>query len=465
MFAWYFKLIEAMKIQKNSFYFKNKLACLLICIGAFTSSCAQKSKHSNQNQDETKEDSVRITHWKEDLTFLKAKFETEHYDLFRIMTKKEWEAGFETLLPKLPQLRDHEVITEAMKIISKIGDGHTSIYIPFQGNYQFHQIPIAFQKFKDGIFIKGADARYKNIIGKEVIAIGGVPIETIKQRLKSITPKDNEQWLKVLGIEVYMTISEILYAINGTDDILNVKITVKDSDNTITTAHIAAELFDISKVRFADVRPDWSTAHDSSENPLPRYLKRINTFPDDFYWFEHLEDQGMVYFQLNVVFDKPNKNLNTFCKELFQFIGKHHVEKLVIDIRLNSGGNNQLNEALINQILKSKQINQKGNLYVIVGRRTFSAAMNLATNLEQRTQAIFVGEYTGSSPNFVGEDNQIILPNSKLICSASNRYWQDAPANDKRSWIVPEHFHILSSNEYKNNLDPCMEKVFKLIGH
>ncbi len=454
-----------MKIQKKTFPFKNQLVCLLICIGAFMTSCAQKTKRSDQNQIQTETDSLRVAHWQEDLNILKTKFETEHYNLFRLMTKKDWETGFETLLAKIPQLKDHEVITEAMKIISKIGDGHTSIYIPFQGKYQFHQIPVAFQEFKNGVFIKGADALYKNIIGKEVVAIGGVPIETIKQRLKGITPNDNDQWIKVLGIEVYMTISEILYAIKATEDISSVMIDMKDSDNNITTARIASEPFDISKVRFADVRPDWVTAHDASTNPLPRYLKRINTFPDDFYWFEHLEDKAMIYFQLNVIFDKPDKNLKTFCEALFQFIDDHHVEKLVIDIRLNSGGNNQLNEGLINQILKSKQINKKGNLYVIVGRRTFSAAMNLATNLEQRTNAIFVGEYTGSSPNFVGEDNQIIMPNSKLISSASNRYWQDADANDNRRWIEPEYFHVLSSYEYKNNLDPNMEKVFELIGH
>ncbi|MCG8327836.1 MAG: S41 family peptidase [Chitinophagales bacterium] len=457
------KKIEKVKKITSIYPLSIQYSFFLIGLCVFMFSCTVKNDLSNPGNTITKDQTIRVANWEEDLNFLKEQFEAEHFNLFRLMTQKEWDRSFDQLTAKIPQLKDHEVITEAMKIISRVGDGHTSIYVPFQGEYQFHQIPIAFQDFKDGVFIKGAASQYKDVVGKELISIGGVPISKVKQRLRTITPKDNDQWIKVLGIEVYMTIPEILYALNLTDDILNVTLEVKDSDNNITTEKIAAELFDINKVRFLDVRPDWITAHDASPNPLPLYLKRINNFPDDFYWFEHIQEKSMVYFQLNVVFSNPQKDLKTFCEELFQFINEHNVEKLVIDIRLNSGGNNQLNNEIITRILQSDKINKKGNLYVIIGRRTFSAAMNLATNLEQKTNAIFVGEYTGSSPNFVGEDNPITLPKSKLTASASNKYWQDADANDKRKWIEPTYFNVLSFSEYKNNLDPNMQKILELV--
>ncbi|WP_033956981.1 hypothetical protein [Psychroserpens jangbogonensis] len=455
--------MKTIKKTSKPAYHRIQYALFLVGIYFCMISCAVKNNVSVQDNTNAKEQSIRVANWKQDLNFLKGKFETEHYNLFRLMTKKEWNSGFRQIISKIPQLKDHEVITETMKVVSKIGDGHTSIYLPFKGEYQFHQIPIAFQDFKDGVFIKGADSLYQNLIGKELITIGGVPIKKIKKRLKEITPRDNKQWIKVLGIEVYMTIPEVLYSLNLTDDIQNITIEVKDSNDNITTEKITSSLFDINNVRFVDVRPDWMNAHDDSNNPLPLYLKNINDFPKDFYSFEHIKEKSMVYFQINVVFDNPKKNLKTFCEEMFKFIDDNNVENLVIDIRLNSGGNNQLNKDIISNILKSENINKKGNLYVIVGRRTFSAAMNLATNLEQKTNAIFVGEYTGSSPNFVGEDNRIILPNSNLFSSASNKYWQDSDFNDKRKWIKPNYFNILSFVEYKNNLDPNMQKIFELI--
>ena len=44
-----------------------------------------------------------------------------------------------------------------------------------------------------------------------------------------------------------------------------------------------------------------------------------------------------------------------------------------------------------------------GHLFVIIGRRTFSAAQNTVNMIEKNTNATFVGEPTGSRPNFVGE--------------------------------------------------------------
>ena len=94
--------------------------------------------------------------------------------------------------------------------------------------------------------------------------------------------------------------------------------------------------------------------------------------------------------------------LNQFTDRLMKFIDDNDVEKLIIDLRWNNGGNTMLQPYFINSIIRNKKINTRGNLYVITGGRTFSAAQNLSTYLEQQTNAIFAVEPTGSSPNFVG---------------------------------------------------------------
>lgn len=81
------------------------------------------------------------------------------------------------------------------------------------------------------------------------------------------------------------------------------------------------------------------------------------------------------------------------------------------------------------------KINQRGKLFVIVGRQTFSAAMNGAAEIERHTNAIFVGEPTGSSPNFVGETIGVNLTYSKMRGSISDLYWQSSVAMDYRTWI------------------------------
>jgi hypothetical protein len=161
--------------------------------------------------------------------------------------------------------------------------------------------------------------------------------------------------------------------------------------------------------------------------------------------------------------NKPDETLAKFCSRLFSFINEHPVQYLVIDMRNNGGGNNYLNRSLIHGLIRCDKINQPGRLFVLVGRRTFSAAMNCSVDIERNTNAIFVGEPTGSSPNFVGETTVLTLPCSGLRLSCSSLYWQSSTATDRRTWIAPEVAAEPSLDAFVNNRDPGLEAVYGYI--
>ena len=123
-----------------------------------------------------------------------------------------------------------------------------------------------------------------------------------------------------------------------------------------------------------------------------------------------------------------------------------------------------LNPSLIHEIIRCDKINQKGKLFTIIGRRTFSAAMNLTVDLERNTHMLFVGEPTGSSPNFVGEGNQIILPYSGITINASSWYHQRSSPGDQRTWIAPDIPAFLTSQDYKSNIDPAIDAILDYLG-
>jgi hypothetical protein len=181
------------------------------------------------------------------------------------------------------------------------------------------------------------------------------------------------------------------------------------------------------------------------------------------YWFEYLEDEKLVYFQYNAVRNKAADPIWMFAKRLFEFIEANPVEYLVIDMRRNGGGNNFLNVPIVQGLIKCEKVNKDGHLFVIAGRHTFSAAMNGAADIEYHTKAMFVGEPTGSSPNFIGETTMITLPWSDLQVSCSSLYWQRSVAMDYRTWIAPDLLAELSSEDYRTNRDPAMEAIFNYI--
>jgi hypothetical protein len=175
------------------------------------------------------------------------------------------------------------------------------------------------------------------------------------------------------------------------------------------------------------------------------------------YWFEYLAPDKTVYFQFNQVRNDEKEPLAQFCDRLFKFVAENDVEKLVIDLRSNSGGNGNLNMHLIQALTRADKVNRTGKLFVLIGRETFSAAMGLSSQLERQTKAIFVGEPTGSSLNAIGEMNPITLPYSKM--SGSIASMGGGNAADTRTWIAPMIYAPPTFAAYRAKRDTALEAV------
>ncbi len=154
----------------------------------------------------------------------------------------------------------------------------------------------------------------------------------------------------------------------------------------------------------------------------------------------------------------------SFSERLFKFVNGNEVEKLVIDVRWNNGGNYFLSTLLLHGIIRNEKINQRGKLFVIIGRRVFSAAQTTATFIERHANAVFVGEPTGSSPNFVGDENPITLPYSKIVANVSDLFWQTTWPQDNRTWIAPQIYVPPTFAAYRANRDPALEAILNYPG-
>jgi hypothetical protein len=201
-------------------------------------------------------------------------------------------------------------------------------------------------------------------------------------------------------------------------------------------------------------------ANARSKTPEPISFKKN----DDPFWYEYLPEKKLVYFQFNEVGNKPDETLEKFCGRMFSFINAEPVEYLVIDMRNNGGGNNTLNRPLVHGLIRNDKVNRVGHLFVLTGRYTFSAAMNGAVDIERNTNAIFAGEPTGSSPNFVGETTILQLPCSGLQLSCSSLYWQSSTATDRRTWITPGLTAEPSMAAFQENRDSGLEVIYDYIG-
>jgi tetratricopeptide (TPR) repeat protein len=394
----------------------------------------------------------RVDGWRADLDYLTERMEKTHYDLYRSVSRDEWHDGINGLKANVANMKDYEIIVELMKLVTLIGDGHTAVRIPRDGRFLFHGLPVRFYIFKDGVFVRSALREYEGLVGARLLRIGNVSIEEALRRTATLTQRDNGQQVKWIAPH-RLSLVEVLDGLDVVDGLGPVELTVaKDGTEdvvSVTPVEATREL-----IRNLDDNAVMMNA--VSDQPLPLYLKD----PSNHYWFEYLESEKTVYFQFSAVRDnEQGETIEQFAAHLFDFVNGNEVESLVIDVRHNHGGNNFLIKPIIDGVIKADKINQRGRLFVITGRETFSACQNFCNRLDRETEAMFVGEPTGSARNFVGEGNPIQLPWSGLVVNGSSRYWQDGLSDDFRQWLAPELVAELTSEDFKNNHDPAMEVI------
>jgi hypothetical protein len=318
------------------------------------------------------------------------------------------------------------------------------------------------------VFITAVAQEHRELLGAQVLKVGDVAVGDALAVIDPLLSRDNGQQVRRLSPEV-LRWAPLLHAIGVTSDPGEAELTVRFPDGRTGQVRVAAAgpgPHDYPNVGswpgLTGPRPaGWVSLCDTVDGPLPLYLRNC----DLLYWFEHLPEHGLVYFQFNSVADQQPETFAAFCERLFAFIGGHPVSKLVVDVRWNGGGNTFLTQQLLRHLIRCTKISQPGGLYVIIGRATFSAAQNTATAIERETGAIFVGEPTGSRPNFIGETIPFLLPYSQTVANVADLYWQTSWPNDHRPWIAPELYAPPTFETYRQNRDPAMEAILACHEH
>jgi hypothetical protein len=395
--------------------------------------------------------------WREDLRYLATEVEREHKDLFHAMTREEFESGMARLHERLPSLESHEIIVEMARVTNAVGDGHSGIRIWSDPRIEFRAYPLKLHLLADGLFVQAAERAYANTVGGRLVRIGEVTAEEAIDAISPLIPRDNDQDIKTFAPSL-LVMPEILDALGIIEDMERASYVVVREGEEITIELEPGGVFHLEGHSQLDLRSreaDWSDARDGPEAPTPLWLKD----PENEFWFEYLDDSNTAYIQINHFSNKESETLEAFSDRVFDFIESGGVERVVFDVRWSRGGNNYLTRPVIRNVIRAHEIDQRGNLFVIIGHRTFSAAQSFINRLENWTNAVYVGEPTAQNVNMFGDNRKIVLPNSGITVRASYLWWQDMDPRDTRQWTVPEVAVELTSEDYRNNRDPTMNAI------
>ena len=397
-------------------------------------------------------DSTQVRLWREDLALLRSEMPARHANLFHAMTRAQFDSALVAIDQNLPRLARHQIIVELQKLDALVGDGHSNVSPWRDSAAEFHQLPVALYWFEDGLFVRAATEAQKALVGARVAGIGGVPVEEAIARVRPLISRDNEMGVRAWA-PILLTMPEVLHAVGlspvPTRAVFSVGASGSRRDVTLTPVGLFPMLTGEIDLTWSK-RPGWVDARDGAPDPL--WLSDIQ----NKYWYRFLPEKRALYCQINTIQQKSEDSLRVFLTRAMLAADSAGAERFILDLRLNGGGDGSWNRDILRSLIKSRY-DEPGRLLVITGRRTWSAAQMLLNELENITDAIFVGEPSASRGNVYGDSKKIVLPNSRLTVRVSSLYWQQSDPRDTRPYIEVNVPAPLTYGDYAAGRDPALE--------
>jgi C-terminal processing protease CtpA/Prc len=164
--------------------------------------------------------------------------------------------------------------------------------------------------------------------------------------------------------------------------------------------------------------------------------------------------------QYNVCDEQPGKPFRSFVDEVFALVDRSPDTRLVLDIRFNGGGNEAVLDPFMEALEARPALNEPDRLFVIIGRATYSSALQNAITLSREHHATLVGEPTGGKPNHYGEVRRFSLPNIGIQVQYSTRYWLNYPEADLPT-LEPDLSTTLTIADVLAGHDPALEAALR----
>lgn len=382
--------------------------------------------------------------WHEDLQYLAQTLPKRHKNLFFKISKEEFGKSVADLDSQITKLQDYQFRAGLLKIVAAVGDPHTGIDIWKDG--KFARLPLGLYWFKDGIYVVSASEEYKQSLGRRLQGIGDVDIQKACDAVAPFIAHANEYQMRKVA-PMFLLMPDLLKAAGVVSD--TSQVVYRFDAEAGSTGSIAVKPVE------ADADTKWLDARDRSKTKLPLYLSR-KPCPN---WVEYVKDGNLVYFHYANCYDAKECPFAAVSKEVKALVAGNAGAKLVIDLRQNGGGSSPVLDPFIDWVKGNSEINTKGRLFVIIGRRTFSSAILNADRLKEGTRAIFVGEPTGGSPNHYGQVMSFELPNTGFSVSYSIKYFHYLDT-DKTS-LEPDILAEQAFDDYVSGRDPAMEAIRK----
>jgi Peptidase family S41 len=362
---------------------------------------------------------------KQDFTMLRDTLQKIHAGLYTYKSKAAMDHIFDSCFATI---RNSMTVTDFYAltrfVIAQIEDGHTNCMLPKQvmddyvSNTKVFPAMVMFIHNKAFIF---CCKQNDGLTESELLSVNGRPMNEIIQRLFGYIQSDGsiqsrKNWEMP---ENFPLLYNIVYG-------------VKNSFNVVYKTKTGA-------IKKTTLQPDF-IKNIFCSNPFPRPTKYLDLT---------YKPGNIAVLTLKTFFDgflkQTNENFSKFLDSSFKDIKYKQIEKLVIDMRSNQGGNDGNGEILYSYLTPKQfryyasqetvtkklaesenpnlglqepnENNYKGKVYFLINGRSFSGVSEFSSIAKSNNRGIFIGEECGGGyyGNTSGGEEMVTLLNTQII--------------------------------------------------
>ncbi|HEX8209850.1 MAG TPA: hypothetical protein VF584_06650 [Longimicrobium sp.] len=384
--------------------------------------------------------------WVRDIEHLYTEVKRVNPDYRQRPFPAEFERRYAELKRSVPRLSDEEIFIGMGRMLAILHQGHTTLFAGDDARTPTRLLPVRLYAFPEGIHIVDADDGFKHHIGSRVVSIGSLSAEEALRRVNQATSIDGDmEHLTSVGRLVATFILKGIGAIRTAD---SVAVRIQGQNGAAQTLNLPT----------TPSRNFGGTLPAPPRVPAPLFLGKIQ----QKHWEQLLPEREALYVQVNGLQPDQDETLPQFGERLWSVLEESAPKNLILDLRHNGGGTTQSYPQLLRTLVAFSR--KSGNqMYVLIGRQTYSAAGNLITDLERLADPIFVGEASSECCNLYGDATGVLLPYSRVRGRVTALKWQLSTPADRRREMSPEVPVQLTARAYFAGEDPALEAVFRLI--
>ena len=408
----------------------------------------------------------------------------------------------ESLCDKLDERMERPAFqVELNRWLALLQDAHTFVMLDDTSLY-----PFTLRYYEGSFYFRSLPDSVPDCTGKELIAINACPIASLIQKLKVYVPSENQIKACITG-SFFMNNKAFLNAL-GIDTDRGVRFMFADGSEVCLPSSLnegASGLYQVKQV------------------PHPVTARRNEPF--------HYQIIGdTCYFQFNAMIDRftywqgcrlmqvyPDKAVEDslplfadFLDEMARAMAVHNVNRLVIDMRYNGGGNSVLGDVLLEflgvsfqdirpfrsyirvsdflqtcyptlfirdkyESMRGKLVEQNqvmndftagmpkpssrfhGEVTFIQGQNTFSSANYLLTLIKDNALFPIIGTPTSQKPTCFGDVLCVKLPYTQTKGYISHSYFVRPDERNQETSLLPDSLVRTSLKDWLNGKDACWD--------